>query len=128
MIQINTNLNVIDNSGAKTVYCIGLGSGFKKKFASTGDIIVVSIKNLRNKRKLNSKVLKGDILHALIIRTNVVIFNKFSGDSFHFKENAVVLLTRQNKFLFTRVFGAIPAFFRYSKYLRVITMSSGSLN
>ena len=128
MVQINTNLNVIDNSGAKTVYCIGLGSGFKKKFASTGDIVVVSIKNLRNKRRLSSKVLKGDILHALIIRTKHSIFNKFSGDSFYFKENAVVLLNRQNKFLFTRIFGVIPTFFRYSKYLRIITMSSGNLN
>jgi len=126
MIQINTNLNVIDNSGAKVAYCIGLG--LKKKFASTGDIIVVSIKNLRNKRKLSSKVLKGDILHALIVRTKFVKFNKFTGDSFYFKENAVVLLTRQNKFLFTRIFGVIPNYFRYSKYLRILSMSSGNLN
>jgi len=128
MIQINTNLNVIDNSGAKVAYCIGLGFGFKKKFASTGDIIVVSVKNLRNKRRLSSKVLKGDILHALIVRTKFVKFNKISGDSFSFKENAVVLLTRQNKFLFTRIFGIIPKYFRYSKYLRILSMSSGNLD
>lgn len=128
MIQINTNLNIIDNSGAKLVYCIGLGCGFKKKFATIGDIVVVSIKSLRNKRKLTSKVLKGDILHALIVRTNVPKFNKISGDSFSFKENAAVLLTRQNKFLFTRIFGIIPTYFRFSKYLRILSMSSGNLN
>lgn len=128
MIQVNTNLNVIDNSGAKVAYCIGLGCGFKKKFASTGDIVIVSIKNLRNKRKISSKVLKGDILHALVVRTKLACFNRQAGDSFSFKENAIVLLTRQNKFLFTRIFGMIPMYFRYSKYLRIVAMSSGSLN
>jgi len=128
MIQVNTNLNVIDNSGAKVAYCVGLGHGFKKKHASLGDIIVVSIRNLRNKRKLSSKVLKGDILHALVVRTKLARLGNMTGDSYCFKENAVVLLTRQNKFLFTRIFGVIPFFFRYSKYLRVVAMSSGSLN
>ena len=127
MIQKNTNLNVIDNSGAKTAYCIGLGGGFNKKSAKIGDIVVISIKSLRNKRKLSSKVKKGDIVHGLIVRTKILKTNNFSGDSFAFGENAVILLTRQNKFLCTRIFGSVPVFFRYSRYVRILSMSSGTL-
>lgn len=124
MIQNSTLLNVIDNSGAKTVACIKVGKGFKRRYAVPGDIIIVSIKTLRTKRRSTLKILKGDVCKALIIRCKNFKISKF-GLSLTFFENSVVLLTRQNKFLFTKIFGPIPIFFRYTKYMRVIAMSSG---
>ena len=69
MIQQQTILKVADNSGAKTVKCIKVLGGFKRKFAFLGDIIVVSVQQLRNKSKITSKVQQGEVLKALIIRT-----------------------------------------------------------
>ena len=70
MIQQQTILKVADNSGAKIVQCIKVLGGYKKKYANLGDIIVVSVKQLRNRSKLTSKVKKGEVYKALIIRTN----------------------------------------------------------
>ena len=69
MIQQQTILKVADNSGAKTVKCIKILGGYKKKYAKLGDIIIISVQKLRNKAKLTSKVKKGGIYKALIIRT-----------------------------------------------------------
>lgn len=69
MIQQQTLLKVADNSGAKIVKCIKVLGGFKRKFARTGDIIVVSVVKLRNKSRSTSKVKKGDVFKALVIRT-----------------------------------------------------------
>ena len=69
MIQQETILQVADNSGAKTVKCIKVLGGYKKKYAKLGDIVVVSIQKLRNKSKFTSKVKKGEIYKALILRT-----------------------------------------------------------
>jgi large subunit ribosomal protein L14 len=69
MIQQQTILKVADNSGAKTVKCIKVLGGFKRKFANLGNIIIVSVHQLRNKSKMTSKVQKGEIYKALIIRT-----------------------------------------------------------
>jgi large subunit ribosomal protein L14 len=68
MIQQETILKVIDNSGAKTVKCIKVLGGFKKKYAKLGDIIVVSIQQLRSKAKKTSKVKKGEVYKALILK------------------------------------------------------------
>lgn len=127
MIQNSTLLNVIDNSGAKTVTCIKVGKGFKRRYAVPGDIIIVSIKTLRTKRRSTLKILKGDVCKALIVRCKNFKISKF-GFRLTFFENSVVLLTRQNKFLFTKIFGPIPIFFRYTKYMRVIAMSSGTVS
>ena len=67
MIQNGTYLNVIDNSGAKKVYCIQVKGGYKKRYARIGDIITVSVKMLRTKRRATSKVKKGEVLKALIV-------------------------------------------------------------
>jgi len=69
MIQQETILKVADNSGAKTVKCIKVLGGFKKRYAYLGDIIVISVQQLRNKSKVTSKVLKGSVFRALVIRT-----------------------------------------------------------
>ena len=125
MIQKQTILNVIDNSGAKFVCCIHVGNGFKQRYAKVGDIITVSVKSLRNKRRQNSKVLNGDVCKALIIRSCTQFNSVFQNGYNNFLENSVVLLSTTNKILFTRVFGGIPLLFRFSKYMRIATLSSG---
>ena len=124
MIQIGTSLNVIDNSGAKKAYCIKVIKGFKKRYAFLGDIILVAIKTIRKRRKAFSKVKKGELYKALIVRTKKKNFYKYN-DQFSFHENAVILFNKQNKFLGTRVFGSLPKTFRYTKYMRLLFMSGG---
>jgi len=126
MIQSGTYLNVIDNSGAKDICCIKVYPGYKRKYASVGDIITVSVKSLRSKRRSSSKVKKGDVLKALVIRTKVG-FKDFSGKHVSFFENSAVLLNNQFKPLGTRVFGPVPKKFNYTKYLKVASLSAGSI-
>lgn len=121
---MGTILNVADNSGAKTVICIKVKKGFKNHFSKLGDTIMVSIKTLRAKRKINAVITKGDICKALIIRTKVDKKNLY-GENIQFLENTVVLLSKQNKYLFTRIFGLIPNKIRYTKYMRLLSMSAG---
>ena len=69
MIQTGTFLNIIDNSGAKEVCCIKVSKGYRRRYAFTGDVITVSVKSLKSKRKATSKVKKGDVVKALVVRT-----------------------------------------------------------
>lgn len=124
MIQKGTYLNIIDNSGAKKGVCIHIYSGYKSRYAFTGSIILVSIKNLRNKRRISSKIKKGEIYKALVVRIKKSV-QKFSGDTYQFFDNAIVLLNKQNKFIGTKIFGSIPKNFRYSKFLKIVSLSSG---
>ena len=113
MIQDKTILNVIDNSGAKTAYCIKVMKGYRRRYACTGDIITVAVRSLRKKRKESSKIIKGDISKALLVRTKVTKFTNFH-EKLDFFENAVILITKQKKLLGTRIFGAISKSFRYT--------------
>jgi large subunit ribosomal protein L14 len=124
MIQNNTVLNIIDNSGAKVAECIKVYAGYKRRYAFVGDTILVTIKSLRTKRRGVSKIKKGELYKALIIRTK---FKKMltSGDSIKFKENSAILLTKQNKFVGTRIFGSVPKSFKKTKFFKLITLSSG---
>jgi large subunit ribosomal protein L14 len=124
MIQTSTILNIIDNSGGKKARCIKVICGYKKRYAYIGDIILVSIQSLRKKRKSTTKVKKGEIYKALIIRTNNKLFYLY-GDSISFLENSIVILNKQNKLLGTKVFGSLLSKFRYSKYLRLVSLSAG---
>lgn len=124
MIQQQTILKVTDNSGAKTVKCIKVLGGFKRKFAKTGDIIVVSIQELRNKSKKTSKVLKGEVYKAIIVRTKSKI-NKKDGSFFYFNENAVSLINKQGKFIATRIIGPLPKLLRDNKFIKVASIGSG---
>lgn len=105
MIQQQTILNVSDNSGAKTAKCIKVLNGFKKKTGTIGDIITISIKKLRETKKV-SKVKKGEIYKALIIRTKKATKNSHCYSSF--SDNAVILLDKQNNFIGTRIIGPVP--------------------
>lgn len=124
MVQNNTTLNIIDNSGAKIAECIKVYSGYKRRYASIGDTILVTIKSLRSKRRGSSKIKKGELYKALIIRTKSKKILAY-GDSLSFKENSAILLTKQNKFVGTRVFGSVPKFFKKTKFFKLITLSSG---
>lgn len=124
MIQHGSIFKVVDNSGAKIAYCIKVSSGYKRRYALMGDIITVSIKGLRLKRRAFSKIKKGEIYKAIVIRTKSIKKN-FNGDFFSYFENSVVLLNKKNKFIGTRVFGSISKYFRHTKYLKLISLSSG---
>jgi large subunit ribosomal protein L14 len=114
MIQQQTILKVADNSGAKTVKCIKVLGGFKKRYACLGDIIVVSVQQLRNKSKKTSKVLKGGVFRALVIRTKTQ-YKKKDGSSFVLNENSVTLMNKQGNPIGTRILGPIPKILKKKK-------------
>ena len=127
MIQNGTYLNVIDNSGAKVVCCIKVKGGYKKRYARIGDILVVSIKNLRRKRKTTSKVKKGEVVKALVVRTKLGL-KDYSNKYIKFFENSVILLNNNNRPICTRIFGVLPKFFRYTKHLKIASLSAGLIS
>jgi large subunit ribosomal protein L14 len=120
MIQQQTILKVSDNSGAKSAKCIKVLGGFKKRFAYAGDIIVVSIQQLRNKSKRTSKVKKGEVYKALIIRTKKRVKNKESTFTF-FNDNAVSLINKQNNPIATRIIGPVSKKLKnkYTKFTNI---------
>ena len=124
MVQVGTTLNVVDNCGAKKAYCIRV---VNKTSASIGDLVLVVIKTLRKKRKISSKVKKGDLYFALIVRTKIQKLHAFS-DSFYFLENSIVLLNKQHKILSTRIFGCLPKSFRSTKYMKILALSAGTIS
>lgn len=123
MIQQNTILKVSDNSGAKTVRCIKVLGGFKKKIAKVGDIIVVSIQQLRNKIKNNAKVKKKEVYQALLIRTKVA-YKKKNGFQDSFFENSVVLINKQGNTVGTRILGPLPRILKKKKFQKILSISS----
>lgn len=126
MIQQKTILKVSDNSGAKTVKCIKVLGGFKKKYASLGDTIVVSIQKLRNKSKKTSKVKKKEIHKALIVRTKIMLKKK-NGFGISFNENAVSLINKQGNPIGTRLTGPISKTLKKQKFQKLLSISTGSI-
>ena len=124
MIQKGTILNVIDNSGAKKVGCMHLCQGYQRRYARLGDIIIASVKSVRSKRREKSKINKGDVVRALVVKTKIVS-PTYSGDRLSFFENSVILLNNQNKILGNRIFSPILRSFRNTKYLRLLSLGSG---
>ena len=123
MIQQQTILKVSDNSGAKTAKCIKVLGGFKKRFAYSGDTIVVSIQQLRNKSKKTSKVKKGEIYRALILRTKKINKNKENTFTF-FNDNAISLINKQNNPIATRIIGPVSKKLK-TKYSKFASISPG---
>lgn len=124
MIQLQTILKVSDNSGAKTVKCIKVLGGFKRKVAKVGDVIVASVQQLRNKSRITSKVQPGDVYRAVIIRTRSKIKKK-DGSVYWFNENAVSLMNKQGKPIATRIIGPVPKNFRKGKFMKFASISAG---
>ena len=125
MIQTGTLLNVIDNSGARQVKCLKIFKGYKRRYAFAGDFVLVSVKNLREKRKEFSRVKKGDICKALIVRTKVSPWINHKTESFSFLDNAAILLSKQEKLLGTRIFGGLPRSLRKKSGIKMFLISAG---
>merc|ERR1712127_102124 len=118
-----TNLRVTDNSGAKTVKCIKVLKGFNRRFAVLGDTIIVSIQKLRNKSRLTSKVQKGEVHKAIILRTKYKTVKK-DGTVVFFQSNAVSLINKQGKPIASRIIGPVPKIFKKRKKLKFATLSA----
>jgi large subunit ribosomal protein L14 len=126
MIQTGTLLNVIDNSGARQVKCLKIFKGYKRRYAFAGDFVLVSVKNLREKRKEFSRVKKGDVCKALIVRAKVNSWTNQKTESLTFGYNAVILLSKQEKLLGTRIFGGLPQSLRQKSSIKLLLLSGGA--
>ena len=118
MIQAQTKLKVADNSGAKVLSCIKVLGGSKRKYASIGDIIVVSVKEALP----NSKVKKGDVVRAVIVRTAKEI-RRADGSYIKFDDNSAVLITQQREPIGTRIFGPVARELRAKRFMRIISLA-----
>ncbi len=118
MIQMQTKLKVADNSGAKLVQCIKVLGGSKRRVASVGDIIVVSIKDALPK----SKVKKGDVAKAVIVRT-IHKLRRPDGSYIRFDENSAVLINANKEPVGTRIFGPVARELRAAKYMKIISLA-----
>ena len=118
MIQMQTNLDVADNSGARRVQCIKVLGGSKRRTASVGDVIVVSIKEAIPR----GKVKKGDVHQAVIVRTAKEI-RRTDGSSIRFDRNAAVLINKQNEPIGTRISGPVTRELRAKKFMKIISLA-----
>lgn len=118
MIQSNTVLNSADNSGAKKLFCIKVLGGSRRKYASIGDVIVVSIKEALP----NSKVKKGDVKKGVIVRTRKEI-RRPDGSYIRFNENAIVLIDNNGEPIGTRIFGPVGRELRAKQYMKIVSLA-----
>ena len=118
MIQMQTNLDVADNSGARRVMCIKVLGGSKRRYASIGDVIVVSVKEAIP----NAKVKKGDVAKAVIVRTAKETKRK-DGSYIRFDENAAVLIRDGGEPRGTRIFGPVGRELREKKFMKIISLA-----
>ena len=118
MIQMQSNLFVADNSGARKIQCIKVLGGSKRRSASIGDIIVVSIKDALPR----AKVKKGDVYKAVIVRTSKD-FKRPDGTAIRFDKNAAVLLDKQEEPIATRIFGPVTRELRSKKFMKIISLA-----
>ena len=115
---MQSNLFVADNSGARKIQCIKVLGGSKRRFASIGDIIVVSVKDAIPR----GKVKKGEVLKAVIVRTKKN-FSRADGTSIRFDKNAAVLLDKQEEPIATRIFGPVTKELRTKKFMKIISLA-----
>lgn len=126
MIQKGTYLNVVDNSGAKEISCIHIIGGYRKRYARIGDLIMASVKSIRFKEDM--KIKKGDVVKAIIVRTKTMSSLKTNVTSFvKYFDNSAVLLSKQNKLVGTRIFGGIHKHFRFTRFSKILALSSGNI-
>jgi len=127
MIQTQTKLKIIDNSGAKVSQCIKVLGGYRKKTATVGDTIVVSIKKVKTGiSNTKSKIRKGQVTKALVLQTKKAIHRK-DGSSLRFKDNSALILNQQGQPSGTRVLGVIPKEIKRYKQARVTSLAPGIL-
>jgi large subunit ribosomal protein L14 len=118
MVQTTSTLDVADNSGAKKVMCIRVLGGTKRKYASIGDVIVVSIKEAIP----NAKVKKGDVAKAVIVRTKKEV-SRQDGSYIRFDTNSAVLVDKDNEPVGTRIFGPVARELRAKRFMKIISLA-----
>ena len=118
MIQMQTNLDVADNSGARRVQCIKVLGGSKRKTATIGDVIIVSVKDAIPR----GRVKKGDVMKAVVVRIAKDI-KRPDGSVIRFDRNAAVLMTPQNEPVGTRIFGPVPRELRAKNHMKIISLA-----
>ena len=118
MISVESNLDVADNSGARRVQCIKVLGGSKRRTASVGDVIVVSVKEAIPR----GKVKKGDVQRAVIVRTAYPV-RRQDGTAIRFDRNAAVLINKQNEPIGTRIFGPVVRELRARKFMKIISLA-----
>ena len=118
MIQMQSNLNVADNSGARRVQCIKVLGGSKRRYAGVGDIIKISVKEAIP----NSRVKKGDVYHAVVVRTKHGV-RRGDGSLIRFDNNAAVLLNAQYQPVGTRIFGPVVRELRAKNFMKIISLA-----
>src|SRR6188472_3247227 len=118
MIQMQTNLEVADNSGARRVMCIKVLGGSKRKYAGVGDVIVVSIKEAIPR----GRVKKGDVMKAVVVRTAKDI-KRPDGSVIRFDTNAAVLVNKNEEPIGTRIFGPVVRELRAKKHMKIISLA-----
>ena len=118
MIQVQTELFVADNTGAKIVECIKVLGGSKRRYASIGDTIVITVKEAIPR----GKVKKGEVFKAVIVRTKKN-FSRADGTSIRFDKNAAVLLDKQEEPIATRIFGPVTRELRTKKFMKIISLA-----
>ncbi len=118
MIQVETQLDVADNSGAKRVSCIKVLGGSRRRYASVGDIIVVSVKDALP----NSKVKKGAVMKAVVVRTKKEV-GRPDGSYIKFDSNSAVLLSAQGEPVGTRIFGPVARELRSKNFMKIVSLA-----
>ena len=118
MIQMQTNLVAADNSGAKRLQCIKVLGGSKRRYAGLGDVIVVSVKEAIP----NSKVKKGSVMKAVVVRTAKEI-RRLDGSYIRFDDNSAVLINQANEPVGTRIFGPVARELRAKNYMKIISLA-----
>src|SRR5687767_13831424 len=118
MIQMQTDLEVADNSGARRVRCIKVLGGSKRKFATVGDVIVVSVKDAIPR----GKVKKGEVHRAVIVRTRRDV-RRQDGSTIRFDKNAAVLISKQNEPIGTRIFGPVTRELRAKQFMKIVSLA-----
>jgi len=118
MVQTTSTLDVADNSGAKKVMCIRVLGGTKRKYASIGDVIVVSIKEAIP----NAKVKKGEVAKAVIVRTKKEV-SRADGSYIRFDTNSAVLVDKDNEPVGTRIFGPVARELRAKRFMKIISLA-----
>ena len=118
MIQMQTNLDVADNSGARRVMCIKVLGGSKRKYASVGDIIVVSVKEAIPK----GRVKKGQVMKAVVVRTAKGV-RRSDGSLIRFDRNAAVLINNQGEPIGTRIFGPVTRELRARNHMKIVSLA-----
>lgn len=118
MIQAETKMTVADNSGAKVLYCIKVLGGSRRRYATIGDIVVVSVKEAIP----NAKVKKGDVLKAVIVRTRKEI-RRLDGSFIRFDDNSAVLINASGEPIGTRIFGPVARELRAKRFMKIISLA-----